>query len=201
MERIPRKRLTIFLSVFALSLMVIYGVFVDFERSRILLEYAFTLALLYFAYLQSSYTSMQYEILKKTTQPIIYIRTNECENIIIENSSTFPIFSVIMYGYEYKTDENEHFFDMIDIIYPQTKVTLETPSKWRKTMVVDLTISYCLGGQKGERESKRELVFLNALETGNDPEKEIEQIKEILPDLLETSDMIQDILRETIEKS
>ena len=56
-------------------------------------------------------------------------------------------------------------------------------------------------GQKGEKESKRELVFLNAPETGNDPEKEIEQIKEKIPGLLETSNMMQDILRETLENT
>lgn len=144
---------------------------------------------------------MQYEILKKTTQPIIYVRTKECENIILENASTFPIFSVVMYGYEYNTNENEHFFDTIEIIYPHSRVTLETPSIWKRTMAVDITISYCLGGQKGERESKRELVFLNAPDMGSNSEKEIEQIKEIIPDLLETSDMIQDILRDTLENT
>ena len=202
MERIPRKRLTMFVSVFVLSIMVVYGIFVDFERSRTFLDFAFTLALLYFAYLQSNYTGMQYEILKKTTQPIIYIRTKECESIILENAITFPIFSVVMYGFEYNTNENEYFFDTIEIIYPHNRVTLETPRIWRRAVAVDLTISYCLGGgQKGERESKRELVFFNAPDMGINPEKEIEHIKEIISDLLETSDMIQDILRDTLENT
>jgi hypothetical protein len=54
---------------------------------------------------------------------------------------------------------------------------------------------------QGERESKRELVFFNAPNLHDDPEKEIEQIKEILPDLLKTSDLIQDMLRDTLEKT
>jgi hypothetical protein len=105
-----------------------------------------------------------------------------------------------VYGYEHNSTENEHFFDVIEIIYPQSRVSLETPGKWRRTMVVDLTISYCLGGQRGERESKRELVFFDVPKLYDDPDKEIEQIKEILPGLLKTSNMIQDVLRDTLEK-
>ena len=92
-------------------------------------------------------------------------------------------------------------FDVIEIIYPHTSVTLETPIKWRKTMIVDLNISYCIGGQKGERESKRVLVSLNAPDTSNDPEKESDQIKEIIPSLLETSHILQEMLRNNSEKT
>ena len=196
MEIIKNKRLMVLVSASIISLITLSGIFLDFERSRILLEYAFTLALLYFAYLQMNYTSRQYEILKKTTQPIIYIRTKECEEIILENASTFPIFSVIVYGYEYNSNEKEHFFDVIEIIYPQSRVSLEIPGKWRKTMVVDLTISYCLGGQKGERENKRELVFFNAPDTSNDLEKEMEEINDVLPDLMEYSHKLEDMLKD-----
>jgi len=201
MERIPHKRLTMFVGIFVISIMVVYGIFVDFERSRTFVDFAFTLALLYFAYLQSNYTGMQYEILKKTTQPIIYIRTKECDDIILENASSFPIFSVVVYGFEYKTNKKEHFFDIIEIIYPNSSVTLETPRIWRRSVAIDLTISYCLGGQKGERESKRELVFFTAPDKSNDPEKEIEHIKEIIPDLLEKSETIQEILRDTLDNT
>ena len=57
------------------------------------------------------------------------------------------------------------------------------------------------GGQKGERESKKKKLFFNAPDMGINPEKEIEHIKEIISDLLETSDMIQDILRDTLENT
>ena len=174
---------------------------IEFEKLRIILEYAFTSALLYFAYLQSNYTSLQYEILEKTTRPIIYIRSNDYNQITIENASNFPLFNIIPYGSEYQTNENEHFFDIIDVIYPYSKTVLETPIVWRKKMVADLTITYCLSAQKGERESIREMIALDAPENIENPVQEIETIREIIPSLYETSKIIQDIYQKAVEEN
>jgi hypothetical protein len=195
-----RLPLALIVSVLILSIIVGFSGFIEFEKVRIILEYAFTLALLYFAYQQSNYTSLQYEILKKTTQPIIYVRSDSYERIVIENASRFPLFKVIAYGFEHKTNENEHFFDVIDVVYPDSKVVLETPTMWRKTMVADLTITYCLNTHEGKRESIREIVFLDAPKTAKDPAREIETIKEMIPDLTRTSHMIQDLLSRAAEE-
>ncbi len=195
-----RLPLALIVSVLILSMVVGFSGLIEFDKVRIILEYAFTLALLYFAYLQSSYTSLQYEILKKTTQPIIYVRSNSYEQIIIENASHFPLFKVIAYGIEYKTNEDENFFDVIDVIYPNSKAVLETPTMWRRTMVIDLTITYCLSTHEGKRESVREIVFLDAPKTAKNPAEEIETIKEMIPDLTRTSHMIQDLLSRAVEE-
>ena len=44
---------------------------------------------------------------------------------MIENASRFPLFKVIAYGFEHRTNENAHFFDVIDVVYPDSKVVLE----------------------------------------------------------------------------
>ncbi len=195
-----RLPLVLIVSVLILSMVVGFSGLIEFNNVRIIIEYAFTLALVYFAYQQSNYTSLQYEILKKTAQPIIYVRTDNYEKIIIENASKFPLFKVITYGFEYKTNENEHFFDVVDVIYPDSKVVLETPTMWRKTMVTDLTITYCLSTHEGKRESIREIVFLDAPKTAKDPVREIETIKKMIPDLTKTSHMIQDLLSKAVEE-